>query len=720
MGANQPSFRSRSARVRRWAGEAWRAITAASATDGMAGRLVTTFIVFAAALPYAAWPLPTGWLAGMLALIAAERLWATRASNDPDEINPGDWLLSAGYSAAAFYLVLLFNGPAQTLGVTLYGVAMFQTLARDHDRPRRLAANLVAPVASLIAVQLAAAGLIVARGRPWELITLAASPYVVFRTVRIVHENLDRSRRLERRALEQLAESEARYRLMADNSPDVIIRYDLKGRIEYLSPAARLYGAAPAAFVGRNVRDFLDPAYWARNDAFLQAVARGDTLPRGAQNIWQSLMPNGRAVFFEGATSPITAGDGEVVGAIAVLRDVTRRQALEDELRRKSTEAEAATVAKSQFLANMSHEIRTPLTGVIGFAGLLKSMGDLPADARRYAERIHKSADALLSVVNDVLDFSKLEADQMDLDPRPTDPSALVEDTVDLIRHRAAEKGLEIDIHGTAMPATVLADAPRLRQVLLNLLTNAVKFTDRGAISIEAHHAAGELAVSVRDTGPGVPAQLAGRLFQRFSQVDGSNARQHGGTGLGLAISKALVELMGGQIGMQSEPGRGSTFWFRVPAPATEAPRQAGPECGAGVMLKPVRVLVVDDVAVNRELVGAILSAFDADVHEAASGAEAIEASAATAFDVILMDLQMPEMDGLAATAAIRGRPGPNSGTPIVALSANVLPAQVEACLAGGMNDHVAKPIDAAELLSKVAMWTQAGEAPAVVEQAAG
>ncbi len=719
MGAGQGSFGSRTD-LKRWIGEAWRAVTAAALADGAAGRLVTTLTVFAAALPYAAWPVPAAWLAGMLALIAAEQIWSTRISADQDAINPYDWLLSAGHSAAAFYLVLFFDGPAQTLGVTLYGVAMFQTLARDHDRPRRLAANLVAPVASLIAVQLAAAGLIVAHGRPWELITLAASPYVVFRTVRMVHANLEHSHRLERRALEQLAESEARYRLMAENSPDVIIRYDLRGRIEYLSPAARLYGAAPAAFVGRNVRDFLDPSYWARNDAFLQAVARGDTLPRGAQNIWQSLMPNGRAVFFEGATSPIAAADGEIVGAIAVLRDVTRRQALEDELRRKSTEAEAATVAKSQFLANMSHEIRTPLTGVIGFAGLLKSMGDLPADARRYAERIHKSADALLSVVNDVLDFSKLEADQMTLDPRPTDPSALIDDTVDLIRHRAAEKGLEVAIHGTAMPATVLADAPRLRQVLLNLLTNAVKFTDAGAISVEAHHAADELAVSVRDTGPGVPAALAGRLFQRFSQVDGSNARQHGGTGLGLAISKALIELMGGQIGMQSEPGRGSTFWFRVPAPATEAPGQAGAECGARVMLKPVRVLVVDDVAVNRELVGAILSAFEADVHEAASGAEAIEASAATAFDVILMDLQMPEMDGLAATAAIRGQPGPNSTTPIVALSANVLPAQVEACLAGGMNDHIAKPIDAAELLGKVAMWTQPADAPAVVEQAAG
>src|SRR6185312_1403296 len=312
---------------------------------------------------------------------------------------------------------------------------------------------------SIVLVQVAAAALIVSRHQPWwAFVTLVACPYVVFRTFRLIHSQLARGRRQERRALDQLAASELRYRLMAEHSPDVILRYDRKGRIEYLSAAARLYGAEPTAFIGRNVRDFLDPAYWARNDAFLRALASGDTLPRGAQNVWRSLMPNGQAVYFEGATSPILGPGGEVVGAMAALRDVTRRQALEEELRRKSAEAEAATVAKSQFLANMSHEIRTPLTGVIGFAGLLQRTEALPEEARRYAERIHKSADALLGVVNDVLDFSKLEADQVELAPRPTNPRSFLDDTVDLVRDRAAAKGLSVAVVGTLMPAAVMVD----------------------------------------------------------------------------------------------------------------------------------------------------------------------------------------------------------------------------------------------------------------------
>jgi signal transduction histidine kinase/CheY-like chemotaxis protein len=421
-------------------------------------------------------------------------------------------------------------------------------------------------------------------------------------------------------------------------------------------------------------------------------------------------------VAFEGATSPLTDDEGRVVGAVAALRDVTARLALEEELRRKRAEAEAAAVAKSQFLANMSHEIRTPLTGVIGFAGLLAARDDLPAEAQRYVRRIHTSAGALLGVVNDVLDFSKLEANQVELDRRPLDPKAFVEETADLVRDQAARKGLKVSVAvGEGLPAWIEADGARLRQVLLNLLTNAVKFTEAGGVTISAEREAegARLRIAVQDTGVGVPPEVAGRLFQRFSQVDGSSTRQHGGSGLGLAISKALIELMGGQIGMESEPGHGSTFWFTVPAEATApaAERPGEPAQGAELEVGAVRILMVDDVAVNRELVAAMLQPFDVRVVEADSGAAAIRAARRTGFDLILMDLQMPGMDGLAAAAEIRAACELNRATPILALSANILPEQVEACLAAGMDDHIGKPIDPAELIDKIARWTARREA---------
>jgi PAS domain S-box-containing protein len=688
-----------------------RALAGSPLASSAASKLAAALIVALAAVPFAGWRIPLAWLAIMAVLAGFH---GRRTPGKADAIgadgwfDPTSWLISAGFSAAAFYLVFSYGGAAQTLGVTLYGVIMFSILARDYASPRRLLVNLLAPIVAVVVVQAAATTLLLARGLPWQLITLLASPLLVFRTFRVVQGNLEHSRRQEREALARLAESEARYRLLAEHAPDVIVRYDTAGRIEYASPAARRYGAEPDALIGRNVEEFLDPAERERNRAFLASLARGETLPQGEQNVWRSWMPNGGSVLFEGATSPIADADGKIAGAMAVLRDVTARRALEDELRRKREEAEAATVAKSQFLANMSHEIRTPLTGVIGFAGLLGRMEGLPESARRYVERIHNSADALLTVVNDVLDFSKLEANQVVLDAEPADPRAFIAATADLVRDRAAEKGLAIEIDcAPSLPAHLLVDAARLRQVLLNLLTNAVKFTSAGEVAVAAEYdeAVGVFEVSLRDTGVGVAPAVASRLFQRFSQVDGSNARQHGGTGLGLAISKAMVELMGGEIGMESAPGFGSTFWFKVPAPAVEAPGVGGANEAPPLDVARARILVVDDVAVNRELVSAILGALGAEVLEAGSGAEALEASRAAAFDIILMDLQMPGMDGLAATAAIRAEGGPNALTPIIALSANVLPAQVESCLAAGMDDHIGKPIDPAELITKVAQW---------------
>ena len=688
-----------------------------TASGGAASGIISALIVFVAAVPFAGWALPAAWLAPMAILAVAEQAWPVRRPGSGSdawwrEFNPFAWLSSAGYSAAAFYLVFFQKGAAQTLGVTLYGVLIFQILARDYTAPRRLMANLSAPLLAVVMVQAAAATMMVRHGAAWQIVTLVASPFIVFRAFRTMQAHLVGAHTLERRARAELSESETRYRMLAERSPDIILRCDTSARIEYLSPAAANYGYDPASLIGRDIREVMDLADWPRQQELLHELAQGRSTRPGAPAVWRCLRADGTPVLLEGAFSRLVDDDSQVVGAMAVMRDVTAREAMEDELRRRQAAAEAAAVAKSQFLANMSHEIRTPLTGVIGFAGLLKDIPRLPKEARRYADRIHTSAGALLTVVNDVLDFSKLEANQVELDPQPLELRPFLDETLDLARGLADGKGLRLMRSPLAaqLPERIVADGARLRQVLLNLLTNAVKFTDVGEVVVTADAGGtdGALRIAVRDTGIGVAPEVADRLFVRFSQVDGSNARQHGGTGLGLAISKGLIEMMGGRIGMDSQPGAGSTFWVELPlTPAPEA--VAVPPAGRApdIEVESIRILMVDDVAVNRELVTAILEPFDVRLVEADSGAAAVQAALDQPFDVILMDLQMPGMDGLAATAAIRATSELNRETPIVALSANVLGEHVANCLAAGMNDHVGKPISPGELLTTIARWTQ-------------
>jgi signal transduction histidine kinase/CheY-like chemotaxis protein len=387
--------------------------------------------------------------------------------------------------------------------------------------------------------------------------------------------------------------------------------------------------------------------------------------------------------------------------------------------------ADQASQAKSEFLANMSHEIRTPLTAVLGFAGLLEGIEGLPANAQLYVRRIVSGGQSLLAVVNDILDFSKLEAGQVELDPQPFDPSELIDDVLSLVSVQAQIKGLALQVRlEGGLPAWIEADSSRLRQILLNLLNNAIKFTDAGRVTITASYdmVEGRLHVRVTDTGTGIPADKIGRLFERFSQVDGSIGRQHGGAGLGLAICKNLVVLMGGAIQVDSEEGAGSTFAFVVPAPVAAARRSAepsGPEPMEPLTASAAHILVVDDLAVNRELVRTLLQAMGFTVEEAGSGEDAVNIAAATVFDLILMDMQMPGMDGLTATRVIRSTANLNRLTPIVALTANVMSDQIERCLEAGMNDHLAKPIKLAHLAEKVALWTSNPDSEAGSQDAA-
>jgi len=368
----------------------------------------------------------------------------------------------------------------------------------------------------------------------------------------------------------------------------------------------------------------------------------------------------------------------------------------------------AATEAKTEFLATMSHEIRTPLNSVLGFAQLLVERTDLPADARRQLGLIDTAGKALLTVVNDILDFSRVEAGQVELLFQPTSAAAVLHDAVGIIRAEAENKGLTIEVH-VVDPVGGLHDLDglRLRQVLLNLLNNAVKFTEVGRIcaclTVEPGDIEDRLRFEIVDTGVGVAIEQQGRLFQRFSQVDGSASRAYGGAGLGLAISKALVELMGGKIGVDSALGHGSAFWIEVSAPPVEAYDAVEPQ--ATTDPSAARILLVDDHPMNREIGTALLTLVGCQVETAENGHQAVEMAQRGGFDIILMDIHMPEMDGLAATRAIRALGNGASQIPIIAMSADALPQQVERCYAAGMVDHVAKPVQREVLYAKISRW---------------
>jgi CheY-like chemotaxis protein len=368
----------------------------------------------------------------------------------------------------------------------------------------------------------------------------------------------------------------------------------------------------------------------------------------------------------------------------------------------------------------MSHEIRTPLNSILGFTDLLLDGYDLGPEQRRLLLQVQGSGTALLTVVDDILDFSKIEAGQVELDPKPTQIAGLVDNVISIIRGVASKKKLELTASvDPAIPKLVIADADRLRQILLNLVNNAVKFTARGHIALRVtRRGSGPLGERIRfeveDTGIGIPADKRSRLFERFSQVDSSVRRYFGGTGLGLAICKRLVGLMGGIVGVDSEEGRGSLFWFEVSLPvgsveehAVKTPA-AQPRAG-----KRAKILLVEDLDLNQELARSVLERAGHEVEVAADGAEAVQRVQGTRYDLVLMDVQMPVMDGITATERIRRLPGENGRVPILAMTANVLPAQIWRFKQAGMNDHVGKPFKRDALLQAVARWVDPGPLPA-------
>jgi signal transduction histidine kinase/CheY-like chemotaxis protein len=377
------------------------------------------------------------------------------------------------------------------------------------------------------------------------------------------------------------------------------------------------------------------------------------------------------------------------------------------DLQQEKVRAEAASQAKSEFLANMSHEIRTPLNAVLGLTSLVLR-SPLAAEQKAQLELVRQSGEALLVVINDVLDVSKIEAGELKLELAPFSLRGCVGEALSLVTQKASDKGLMVHCRfGEGLPAAVETDAGRLRQILANLLDNAVKFTERGEVRLEVTASPGtegdsvELAFTVRDTGIGIPAEALKRLFQPFVQADSSTSRRYGGTGLGLVISRRLAERLGGRLWVESEPGRGSAFSFTIrcrPAPCVPTPAAEPAAQGSLAERLPWRILVAEDNPVNQKVVVLLLEHMGYRADVAGDGLEVLQALQRRSYDLILMDVQMPGMDGLEVTRRLRAELPAESQPWVIALTASVLAEQRADCFAAGMDDFLGKPLGVVEL----------------------
>ena len=532
---------------------------------------------------------------------------------------------------------------------------------------------------------------------------------------------------------------QARLAAIVESSDDAILSKDLNGIIQtWNDGASRLFGYRADEVVGRPITLLLPPERIHEEEQILARVRSGQRVEH-METV--RVAKDGSLLDISLTVSPVKDRSGRIIGASKVARNITDRKRAESELNAAKEAAEAANRAKSQFLANMSHELRTPMNAIIGMTDL--ALGEeLSLSLRDYLQTSKQSADSLLELLNEILDLSRIEAGGFELEATPFDLARTVEQVIKTLGVRACQKGLELLCDLGSAPTQLVGDPLRLRQVLLNLVTNAVKFTSKGAVVVSAAFDSLEtkevvLQFAVADTGIGITPEDQARIFTPFTQADASMTRRYGGTGLGLTITRRLVELMGGKLWVESEPGKGSIFRFTVrlglqddcekelglpvlkPVSPSALPTAiaaalgvqeqdsttivSSPAAPCDAPLRSLRILLAEDTSTNRKLFTTILAKRGHAVHVAHDGQQAVEALEQRDFDVVLMDVQMPVMDGFTATRAIRNLADPGKAcVPIIALTAHALTGDADRCLSAGMDSYIRKPIDRAELIAQV------------------
>jgi two-component system, sensor histidine kinase and response regulator len=511
--------------------------------------------------------------------------------------------------------------------------------------------------------------------------------------------------------LEREAALEKRHREFIEHAQDFICSLDASGCFTTLNHAAeRMTGYTVAEAVGRPLSELVAPIHRSKLADVIKRTLSGDEVARFEVD----MVARDRHVFTLELAPRLTVAPGEPPSIQAIGRDVSDRNRTARELQSAKEAAEAASRAKSEFVANMSHEVRTPMNGIIGMTELLLE-SELPDEQRQYLTMVKSSADALLRVINDVLDFSKMEAGKLELDPMPFNVADMVADALQPLAVPAHQKGLELSYRiANEVPEAVVGDPERLRQIIINLVGNAIKFTSRGDVHLEVCRTPGDLArnspgdvcslqFTVRDTGIGIPAEKQALIFEAFTQADGSTTRRYGGTGLGLAICWRLVKMMGGTLRVESAPDQGSAFIFTADL-VVSMPRPAAAEL-ATEKLAGMRVLVVDDNAINRRVLQEVLVRWGMVPVMAESGPAALSildsCKAEDRFGLVLLDLNMPGMDGL-HLAELMSRRADLKGTVMMMLTSANPPGIVERCRQVGIAASLTKPVRQASLLAEV------------------